>query len=1386
MRVGKTLAVMALAAAAVYSVAEAPVRLVKDFIANDAVAVPVQPFAISELAPNTQMYLEIGATDGLSLWRKDASGAQLLRAFGALPNGRQTNQVSLPGAFVSINGFVGNTALTIYNVGAQGAVIGGRYVFAGSESGVAGVETELWSSDGTSAGTTLLKDLRPGAGSSEPSEFVVFNGLLHFSATRVNAQGDQEAVLWRTDGTAAGTQEVYVEAGFFPRFANLQVANGRLFFTRTTSAGFPGGFGPTGLTALSTDGTAAGTYPLIGANSTPAFLYSRLFAADTGDVFFCEASDGGLYRTRGAEGDVELVLAKPEQGGGFPGSPGFNPSYCLGVLADGPQGTLIAVKDGSTLKLVLTQSGSRIELAQNIGPTTQSVRYGGVDYFLAGSEPGGNPGLYAFNATDGSLNRVVGFEALQFDAFPHASPYLQVRNGQLQYLNADSSLSPGLYAFNGTGSPSLLSNDETQFVQSAGVQDIAPVYPRPVLARHGDAVLPASDLSQPGAVLAKLGNLVTGVANSDEVEGDGTFITDGSLRNTRFIREAGAVQDRISLPEGVLQAIRNSDTDFSLEWIDLTGAITTVARYRETGSSGAPPAPGPAPMGGPSFPPPFAFPAFLGSLTTAGGQVFFIAPRVEQNGEESRFNGLTLSVWQPGSAPRELKAFGVDFNGQFLGGLELQAAGGKVFFAATDPEANQEMAFFNSDGTVAGTQRIAAIPQNNLGLNFIGAAGERAIASLFLDDNAGGRRRVLLAMDGSIGHLEQLADVASTATGDDAGTAMFLGNGARGAAVNDQLIFAFRTADEGFELWKTDGSTAGTHMLRALRAGPVGGNPDQFTAAGAAVYFAANGEEGRELWVTDGSTAGTRQVTNLVAGLSGSNPHDLSWQADLNKLVFAATADGHGSELFATDGSSTELLASINPGLSHSTPYGIQRAGPQLLMLADDGKVGNELFTVALENLPPAAPALVANAVRVNESDVQGGKLRVFLDPASDQTVTVNYSLRAGTAIDGVDFTAASGSLSFAPGETEKQIPLGVIADERVESDETFFVDFSAATGAELVNSTATVTIVDDEFGSSFRWELAMNGEFVLLVTDEGVFADAAFVPAPAEAPAEFEYPYGFLHVDIVKTEDGADANVQMFFGSERGIDTYVKCGLETCGAFPNVSFAPDNLVLTLTDGGLGDLEGMANGNIRDPGAPAIAARLLPFSFIERGNIAANRVITSEAVNVPGTSAGASGNIRIENGQYQINSQPWTSAAGVLRAGDRIALRHTSARAPSTATHTLLHVGDAFTVQFTSVTSSADRAPDAFTFVSQSNVAASSLVLSNTLTLTGYNVAVQVSPAGGLEYRINGGSFTGAKGTMRPGDRLQVRHTASSAKAGYKKSSIKVGETTGTFTTRTR
>ncbi|BAE52081.1 ELWxxDGT repeat protein [Paramagnetospirillum magneticum] len=113
------------------------------------------------------------------------------------------------------------------------------------------VTTNIWVSDGTSGGTSILKEINPGS-SSNPKDLIVFNGKLFFTAT--DSTNGRE--LWVTDGTEAGTQLVKdIRPGssdaFNSSYNQFVVCNGWLYFAANN--------GTNGAELWRTDGTTANT-----------------------------------------------------------------------------------------------------------------------------------------------------------------------------------------------------------------------------------------------------------------------------------------------------------------------------------------------------------------------------------------------------------------------------------------------------------------------------------------------------------------------------------------------------------------------------------------------------------------------------------------------------------------------------------------------------------------------------------------------------------------------------------------------------------------------------------------------------------------------------------------------------------------------------------------------------------------------------------------------------------------------------------------------------------------------------------------------------------------------------------------------------------------------
>jgi ELWxxDGT repeat protein len=161
-----------------------------------------------------------------------------------------------------------NTGADASRTSAPGTAFNGLLYFpaTAADSG-----TELWASDGTEAGTTLLTDLVPGTGSSNPEDLIVVGDQLFFTAEaaatgrelyRTDGTEDEGTELWRTDGTTEGTiltkdlNEGRSGSLFLPPY--LHAHNDLLFFA--AKGDVVDGFGSTGIEPYVSNGTSEGTF----------------------------------------------------------------------------------------------------------------------------------------------------------------------------------------------------------------------------------------------------------------------------------------------------------------------------------------------------------------------------------------------------------------------------------------------------------------------------------------------------------------------------------------------------------------------------------------------------------------------------------------------------------------------------------------------------------------------------------------------------------------------------------------------------------------------------------------------------------------------------------------------------------------------------------------------------------------------------------------------------------------------------------------------------------------------------------------------------------------------------------------------------------------------
>ncbi|KAA9340027.1 ELWxxDGT repeat protein [Adhaeribacter soli] len=131
---------------------------------------------------------------------------------------------------------------------------------------------------------------------------------------------------------------------------------------------------------------------------------------------------------------------------------------------------------------------------------------------------------------------------------------------------------------------------------------------------------------------------------------------------------------------------------------------------------------------------------------------------------------------------------------------------------------------------------------------------------------------------------------------------------------NGKTYFSADDGINGEELWVTDGTTAGTMMVKDVNPGASHALVVPIIVFNGKLYFSASTSAGRELWYTDGTAAGTQMLADIKPGNGSSSMH--SFFIAGNKLYFRADNGVNGDEYWVTDGTSagTKMIKDINPG----------------------------------------------------------------------------------------------------------------------------------------------------------------------------------------------------------------------------------------------------------------------------------------------------------------------------------------------------------------------------------------------------------------------------------------------------------------------------------------
>ena len=272
---------------------------------------------------------------------------------------------------------------------------------------------------------------------------------------------------------------------------------------------------------------------------------------------------------------------------------------------------------------------------------------------------------------------------------------------------------------------------------------------------------------------------------------------------------------------------------------------------------------------------------------------------------------------------------------------QLTVVGDTLFFRARDARGTE---LWRSDGTADGTRRVADINPGPADSRPGSLTAMGNVVYFAADDGIHGRE--LWRSDGTRGGTDMVADIkpVSDVQGDSSMPSDMM-------VVDEVLYFQAADVAANEELWRSDGTTAGTYLVAEIDPDIEGSFPTSLTPKGTAFFFWAHDDPyGTELWRSDGTAVGTTIVKDINPGAGGtlSGPPHFKLALLGETLLFRAFEWDHGAELWRSDGtaSGTELVKDINsgPGGMPSYPTPLLAVGDRLYFRANDGDHGAELW----------------------------------------------------------------------------------------------------------------------------------------------------------------------------------------------------------------------------------------------------------------------------------------------------------------------------------------------------------------------------------------------------------------------------------------------------------
>ena len=354
------------------------------------------------------------------------------------------------------------------------------------------------------------------------------------------------------------------------------------------------------------------------------------------------------------------------------------------------------------------------------------------------------------------------------------------------------------------------------------------------------------------------------------------------------------------------------------------------------------------------------------NLTVSGKHMFFFA----------RTSSRTLGIFVTDGSAKGTKLLR-NFGGQGVTSMGRMGASGSVFFGA-DGVGGVEL--WTSDGTAGGTKLFKDLRAGSA-RSWPGTFAQLGTTTVFTASITSGKRHLLVS-DGSVKGTVLVGHTVNV----------------RGPLVpfKGSVYFEGENGDADWEIWKSDGTKAGTKRVVDVRRGVNSSDPDWLTnVQDKWLYFSAQvfDGRGRELWRTDGSEPGTLQVAEIYPGSNNSSPSGAKsrrhYVVNGDYVYFVAISFKLGRELFAIKTSrATSYQEGIGCGAKPTLAATFPKLGSTVTASGTRGPAAGTTAILAV-GLPALAPFNMGGGCLLRVDFAGPVTLRSFKTTSANWTLPV-------------------------------------------------------------------------------------------------------------------------------------------------------------------------------------------------------------------------------------------------------------------------------------------------------------------------------------------------------------------------------------------------------------